>query len=581
MDLLYIKLVVVIILIVICITIFKKLQIPTILSYITIGVLIGPHGIKLLHYDTQLIHIAEFGLVFLLFTIGLELPITKLFAMRYTLFLMGGCQVFLCTSIVAMVLLYFQLSSVPVALLVGIILALSSTAIVSKQLSEQNELHSNVGYTSFSMLIFQDLAAVPFLILVPVLSSTLGAGQSHLISYVLFMVLLKGIIVFGVITFIGHYILPSFFNLVARMHSNELFMFAVLMVSLSAALIAHVLNLSMAFGAFLAGIALGESRYRHQIEADIRPFRDILLGLFFITIGVMLRLDLVWHYWVLILYLVVIFVALKFAIIMLMTYLMSKRPLWNESIRVALILSHGGEFGFALLTLAQKKPIFSDLFAQILLTVLVMSMIAGVFLIKNSYRITQIFNLFYKDNTKIPETTLMQNKEETYNNHIIICGFGRVGRNLSKFLTEEKQKYIALDTNVDSILSSNLNGYTVFYGDATRTDVLELAGVLQARMAVVCIDNINVTEQIILAIRQINNKIPVLVRARDDSNYECLQNAGASEIIAETLEASMMLVMHVLMLLNIKPKRILAILEQARHNRYQILKDFFTKTEDV
>ncbi|RLW51645.1 MAG: hypothetical protein B6D69_08055, partial [gamma proteobacterium symbiont of Stewartia floridana] len=423
---------------VLTVTLFRRMHLPPILGYLIVGILVGPFGGGLIASNEDTRFLAEFGVVFLLFTIGLEFSLPQMMAMKGAVFGLGGTQVLLTGIIAALIAWLFGLES-SAALITGAVLALSSTAIVTKQLSEQVELNTDHGRLGISILLFQDLAVIPMLVIIPLLS----AGGSDGLLMPLVWALVKATAVFAVIMAFGHWILRPLFHEIARARSAELFTMTVLLVSLAAAWLTHEAGLSLALGAFLAGMMLGETEYRHQIEADIRPFQDVLLGLFFITVG--MRVDLssllpILH-WVTLA--AIVLIAFKAGIIFLIGYL-SKRPI-EASFRSGLLLAQGGEFGFVLLDLSLESSLLPSGTSQILFAAIIISMVISPFLIRYNGRLAQLFCSLRSSTVNQRPLDELVHEAEHLEQHVIICGYGRIGQNLGRLLQNEGFPYVALD----------------------------------------------------------------------------------------------------------------------------------------
>ncbi|MBV2096144.1 MAG: monovalent cation:proton antiporter-2 (CPA2) family protein, partial [Candidatus Thiodiazotropha sp. (ex Codakia orbicularis)] len=412
---------------VLTVTLFKRLHLPPILGYLIVGILVGPFGTGVIPSNEETRFLAEFGVVFLLFAIGLEFSLPQMIAMKGAVFGLGGSQV-LITGLIIGGIAWLLGMEADAAIITGAILALSSTAIVIKQLSEQVELNSAHGRVGVSILLFQDIAVIPLLVIIPILVSNNEQGLLQPLSWAL----IKAAAVFALIMAVGHWALRPLFHEIARSRSAELFTLTVLLVSLAAAWLTHEAGLSLALGAFLAGMMLGETEYRHQIEADIRPFQDVLLGLFFITVG--MRVDLLslvpLLHWVLLLAIALILV--KAGIILLLVRL-SGRPL-ETAFRSGLLLAQGGEFGFVLLDLSLQSSLIAGEAGQILFAAIIISMAISPFLIRYNGRLAEkICHL------RLPEqdyalTQDLEHEAEGMDQHVIICGYGRIGQNLGRLL---------------------------------------------------------------------------------------------------------------------------------------------------
>ena len=547
---------------------FRRLKLPPILAYLFVGVLVGPHGMGWIPDTEDTRFLAEFGVVFLLFTVGLEFSLPQLIAMRKSVIGLGGTQVLLTGVIVGFVALFWEVS-LPAAFVIGCTLAMSSTAIVIKQLTEQLELNSRHGRLSVGVLLFQDLAVIPLLIII----SALASDNNPSITATFGWALLKGAAAVLVLLAVGKWLLRPLFHEIASAHSAELFTLTVLLFSLSASWVTHVSGLSLALGAFLAGMVLGETEFRHQVEADIRPFRDVLLGLFFITIGMMLNINVLVDnfHWVLVIALSVS--LLKILLVMALIIVTGGEK--GVALRTGTVLAQGGEFGFALLSIGISAQLLEEQPAQIVLAAVVLSMALGPWLIRyNGWIAKRVFAASYSADRKEMEKDLASGTHDICE-HIVICGFGRIGQNIARFLNQEDFKYVALDLDPVRVREARAAGDRVYYGDSTHRGILEAAGLLRARVLVISFDDPRATSKILNQAKALRSDIPILVRTRDDSNLERFQAQGATEVVPETFEASLMLVSHLLLLLDMPVTKIVRLVQTVRSNRYQMLREFF------
>ena len=547
---------------------FRRFNLPPVLAYLFVGVLVGPHGWGWVSDTSNTRTLAEFGVVFLLFTVGLEFSLPQLIAMRREVLGLGGAQVGITAAIVALFAWAFEFNAAA-AIIIGGTIAMSSTAIVIKQLAEQLELNSRHGRLSIGILLFQDLAVIPFLILIPALS-----GQAdNSVALDLTIAFVKGAAVVAVMLALGHWLLRPLFHEIAKAHSSELFTLAVLLFSLAAAWLTDLSGLSLALGAFLAGMMVGETEFRHQVEADIRPFRDVLLGLFFVTIGMLLNVhtlpDII--HWVLLV--LVGMTGLKIALIFAISRFSGAEN--GVALRTGLVLAQGGEFGFALIALAVGSNVMSLQSSQIVLAAIIFSMVLSPFLIKHNGAIAKrVFATSYRGDR---ERNIQQvaHRASELNEHVLICGYGRIGQNISRFLAQENFKYFALDLDPVRVREARQAGDNVTYGDASHRTILEAAGIMRARVLVISYDDYHSTLKIISQVREIRPEIPILVRTRDDANLERLQEIGATEVVPETLEASLMLSSYLLLLLGVPMRRVTRHVQNARNSRYTMLRQFF------
>jgi len=546
---------------------FRYLRMPLVLAYLMAGVLAGPSGFGWIPDLAGTRYLAEFGLVFLLFTIGLEFSLPQLMAMKRTVLGGGGAQVLL--SFLAFGGIAYALGvSAPGAVVIGGMLALSSTAIVMKLLVDQLEQHSRHGRAALGVLLFQDLVVVPFLIVIP----ALGGDGSQPVLAALGWALVKSVFVLAAILFVGRMWLRPIFHEVALARSREFFTLTVLLLTLLAAWFTNLAGLSLALGAFLAGLMIGETEYRHQVESDILPFRDVLLGLFFITVGMNLDLHILrsqWH-WALLALLAMLFV--KTIIVLGIGRLFRLET--GVALRTGLVLATSGEFGFALLVQAEQYRVLAANSIQIVLAAMVLSMLIAPLLIRYNGAIAKRLVKGYRERR---ESNLEQIRTVAGHarGHVILCGFGRSGQNLAWMLKEEGMSYLGLDLDPVRVRDARDAGEPVVYGDSARRDVLLAAGLQQARALVISFVDVSTARRILSATRDLRPDMPVIVRTIDDHDLEVLKNAGATEVVPESLEGSLMMGSHLLMLLGVPVSRVLRQVQSVRRDRYRMLRGFF------
>ncbi|MBT3039339.1 MAG: monovalent cation:proton antiporter-2 (CPA2) family protein [Candidatus Thiodiazotropha sp. (ex Codakia orbicularis)] len=559
---------------VLTVTLFKRFHLPPILGYLIVGILVGPFGTGVIASNEETRFLAEFGVVFLLFAIGLEFSLPQMIAMKGAVFGLGGSQV-LITGIIAGGIAWLLGLELAAAFVIGAILALSSTAIVIKQLIEQVELNTAHGRVGVSILLFQDLAVIPLLVVIPILVSDAEQGLLIPLSWAL----IKAAVVFTVIMAIGHWALRPLFHEIARARSAELFTLTVLLVSLAAAWLTHEAGLSLALGAFLAGMMLGETEYRHQIEADIRPFQDVLLGLFFITVG--MRVDLLsllpqlqWVFLV-----AAALIVVKAAIILLLVRQTKQSS--ATAFRSGLLLAQGGEFGFVLLDLSLQSSLIPGEAGQLLFAAIIISMAISPFLIRYNGKLTEIFCQLRPSDQDYAIPQDLEHEAEGMEQHVIICGYGRIGQNLGRLLDHEGFPYVALDLDPSVVREAHEAGEPVHFGDATRHEIMHAAGIERAGVVVVTFEGHTTALQILHHIRKVAPQVPVLVRTKDDSHLEELEAAGAAEVMPEAVEASLMMGGQLLLLLKVPGSRILKIMREIRENHYKLLRDFYHGEEAI
>ncbi len=556
---------------VVIVAVFGRLKLPPILGYLFIGVIAGPHALGWFRDSTLTHSLGEIGVVFLLFTLGLEFSIPQFLAMHKTLLGLGGAQVLIGTLTGGGIAWLLGISWQG-AVIVGGALAMSSTAMVVRQLTDQLELQALHGRLALGILLFQDLAAVPFLVMIPILAH----GQHAAVALPLLAALTKGIVTFVLMLALGRWLLRPLFREVAAARSAELFTLTVLLVSLAAAWITSLMGLSLALGAFLAGMMLGETEFRHQIAANIRPFQDVLLGLFFITVGMQLNLGLLPSVWLWIVLIVLGLVLGKGPLIVLLTRLGGYD---NEvALRTGVVLAHSGEFGFALLALALSNGLVSRADSQPILAAIVISMALTPLLVRYNGPLAGL--LFAHSRLGGPDRRVRDIVEalREATNHVIICGFGRIGQNMAGFLRAEGFHYVALDLEPARIKEAWEAGESVFFGDATHYKILEAVGLARARALIISFNDERSALKILQIVRAQRPELPVLVRSRDDASLERFLDAGATEVVPETLEASLMLALQLLLLLEVPLGKVMERIRTVRSNRYQLLRVFFRRT---
>ncbi|HTD72707.1 MAG TPA: cation:proton antiporter, partial [Steroidobacteraceae bacterium] len=518
---------------------------------------------------TQLL--ADFGVVFLVFTLGLEFSLPRLVAMRWEVLGVGGAQVLITAGIVASGAILF-LGIVPaVAVVIGGAVAMSSTAIIIAQLTEQSENNRTHGRIAVAICLFQDLSFPLLLALLSALSGS-AVDATHILSAI-------GIAAISLLLVLaaGRWLLRPLFLMIASVRSAELFSLAVLLAVLASAWATHAVGLSLALGAFLAGMMLAETEFRHQVEATIRSYREILLGLFFITVGMMLDVGLLLRDLPLVTAILLGMLLLKAAVVAV-----AAKPAthsWFKSLRTGVIVSQGGEFGFALLILLLRRELLDPAIVQPLLAATVLSMVLSPLIIRHNRRITRVI-LRESGN---PLTEAMRQERVTLaaaeREHVVICGFGRVGQNIARVLEQAGFEYIALDVDPYRIRLGRQAGDPVVYGDAGEIKVLENVGLANASVVVITFANPDVALRILRSVRELRADVPILVRTQDDTKLTELQAAGATEVVPETFEASLMLLSHLLLLVKLPVGQVLRTVNDIRSHRYSMLRQYFRDQE--
>ena len=557
---------------VVMVVVFRRLNMPAILGYLLVGVLIGPHALGFVPDTPGTRYLAEFGVVFLMFSIGLEFSLPRLASMRRVVLGFGGLQVLLTIAIVVSIACFANLGW-QAGLILGGILAMSSTAIVSKVLAEQTQLHSPHGRQIMGVLLFQDLAVIPLLVLIPAL-----ALPGEQIAAEIAEALLKAGAVLAVILVLGQRIMRPLFHLVATQKSSELFVLTVLLVTLGLAWATEAAGLSLALGAFLAGMLISETEYRYQVENDIKPFRDVLLGLFFVTIGMLLDVSAVRAHWVLVLLVVVALVLLKFLLIALLATMFKNDK--AVALRCALALAPAGEFGFVLLSLAGRQHALPESVMQIALAAMLISMLLSPLILANSERI--VMRLVASEwEVRAVQLQQLAIRAMSKKSHVIICGYGRSGQSLARFLEQENISLIALDADPQRVKQAAAAGDSVMFGDAARREVLTAAGLPRASAVVVSFADTHAAMTILSHVKALRPELPVIVRTFDDTDVEKLKAAGAAEIVAEVIEGSLMLATQTMLRLGLPLSKVLARLRHVRGERYDLMRGFFPGATDA
>jgi CPA2 family monovalent cation:H+ antiporter-2 len=557
----------------------RSLKLPPMLGYLAVGVVIGPNALALSQDSAGVRHLGEFGVVFLMFVIGLEFNLPKLRAMRRHVFGLGLLQVvvtMLGATLVTLSLAAWLPSvwsmSWQSALALACALTMSSTAIVVKLMAERLEMESEHGKRVMGVLLFQDLAVVPLLVLIP----ALGASAEQLVG-ALGLAALKATVLVTVLLVGGQHVMRRWLTIVARRKSEELFVLNLLFVTLGLAWLTELAGLSLALGAFIAGMLISETEYKHQVETDIRPFHDVLLGLFFISIGMLLDWRLVLARWPLVLLLLVVPTFCKALLVAGLSKGLGATS--GVALRTGLYLAQAGEFGFVLLTLAQANALVPPSLLNPILASMVLSMLATPFVVMYSNRI--VMKLVSSDwlQQSLQMTTIAR-KSIGANRHVIICGYGRCGQNLARMLEREGIPYMALDLDPDRVQQAASAGDSVVFGDASRLQALMAAGLARSSAVVITYLDCPGALKVLVHVRSHAPQVPVIVRTQDDHDLETLREAGAAEVVPEAIEGSLMLASHALALVGVPMRRVIRIVQDQRDARYNLLRGFFHGADD-
>jgi len=548
------------------VVLFRWLHLPPLVGYILVGVAVGPFALAWIPDTDEGRRLAEFGVVFLMFSIGLEFSLAKLFQLRRAVFGLGFAQVLLTLGAV-LAAASFAGAPWQAALAVGGAIAMSSTAMVLRILTERIQLETPHGRDIVGVLLFQDLAVVPLLILIPAIAE--GSGE---LAQRLVFALAKATLVLVVLLFVGQRLMRGWFHVVARRRSHELFILNVLLITLGLAWITNRAGLSLALGAFLAGMLIAETEYRHQVEEDIRPFREVLLGLFFVTIGMRLDLGTVAENFLLTLALTAALVVFKFILVAGLARLFGAGP--GAAVRTGLALAQVGEFGLVLMVLAQSVALLDRDFSQLIVAAMLLSMLAAPFAIQASDKLALRWSSaeWMLQSLALHRVAAQSLATEQ---HVIVCGYGRTGQRLAHMLEQEHIDVIALDTDPERVRGAAAAGEKVVFGDASRYETLVAAGAARASALVITFADTQLALRILHHVRALNPALPVIVRTLDDADMDRLIAAGASEVVPETFESSLMLASHALVLLGVPLRRVVRRIRDIREHRYSLMRGFF------
>ncbi|HEX5392652.1 MAG TPA: monovalent cation:proton antiporter-2 (CPA2) family protein [Rhodocyclaceae bacterium] len=554
------------------VSVTRRLGLPPMLGYLSVGIVFGPYGLGLLAETEQIDNVAEFGVVFLMFSIGLEFSLTRLKAMRKLVFGLGSAQMLLTTLGTMAVTLLLHGQNWRTSLAVGLAVSMSSTAIVARMLSERFELHSRSGRQTMGVLLFQDLAVVPCLILLPAL-----AEPADDLLRTLGVALLQAVVVLALLIWLGKRLMQPLFDAVAHHKSDELFVLTTLWIVVGLAYATGRTGLSLALGAFVGGMLISETAYRHQVEADIRPFRDILLGLFFVTVGMMLDLQFVIAH-VHLLMLTVAMLVIGKGLAMGVVSMVARSPR-EVTLRTAAQMAQAGEFGLVLMELAGNNHLVSTSVFQVTVAAMLISMFIAPVLIGQAASLgTHLSKRKNRHTEKVVQQVAARGQELT--GHVIICGYGRTGERIAEFLDGEEIPFLALDVDPQRIRQATELGRRVVFGNADRAEILKAAGIDRARVVVITYPTLQSIEQVLRVVRQSRPDIPVVVRTQDESAVARLKAAGATEVIPEVLEGSLMIAAETLSQLGVPTERAIMRVREIRAARYASLREFYKEERE-
>ena len=556
---------------VVVVVVCRLVRLPAILGYLVVGILVGPHALRWVE-DTPITHsMGEFGIVFLMFSLGLEFSLAHLKAMRSAVFGLGTAQVAI-TVLAALVALPLAGFSWQASLVLGGALAMSSTAIVTKMLAERMELATPHGRDIIAILLFQDLAVVAFIVMIPALG-----GDVENLTWALVFAAIKGAIALTLILGLGQRPMRAWFSIVARQRSSELFILNVLLVTIGLATLTEFAGLSLALGAFLTGMLISETEFKLEVEEDIKPFRDVLLGVFFVTVGMALDLGIVaqrWHY-----VLLLLTIAIGFKLVSIAAIARAFGAPLASSLRTGFFLAQVGELALVMLTLARDNAILEPALAQVVLASMVLSMLCAPLIIQFAEPIVR--KLTANDwLARAAQVTSIASTAMVRQQHVLVCGYGRSGQNLARLLEREDIAYVALDNDPARVKEAAAGGSSVVYGDAVRRESLLAAGLAKAKVLVITFADTRSALKILHHAKQLRPDLPVLVRTIDESDLELLMKSGATTVVPEVLEGSLMLASHSLLVLGVPIDRVLARIRSVREERYSLFRGFFRGETD-
>ncbi len=554
----------------VAVPLFKKLGLGSILGYLAAGVLVGPFGLKLFQDPKALIHFAEIGVVFLMFVIGLELNLTKLWSMRRDVFGLGSLQLLVTGLMIGLSVKFFYVFgeiSVSTSLLIGTTMALSSTAFAIQILKEKNELQTNYGQSAFSILLFQDLAVIPIMALIPML---MVQGVSHSNSSLDILGIIKPITVILVVLFLGRFLFRYILRIIAQSKAKEVFTAVSLLLVIGVSLVMESVGLSMALGAFLSGVILADSEYRHELEADIEPFKGLLLGLFFMAVGMNINIDMVLQNPLMIFLLTLSLMTYKFLTLWFLGKLMGKTQI--NSKLMAILLCQSGEFGFVIFGLAESGKIFDIAIIETLTVVITFSMVLTPMALF-------VFEKFNKVKTS-NDPKVYDTNYELQEPQVIIAGYGRYGQIAARLLMMQKVPFTALDHSPENVATALKFGYKIYYGDATRVDLLNTAGVAHAKIFLIAIDDVDVSLKLAATLKHNFPHLKVFARVRNRQHVFDMMKVGAQAIHRELFSSSLDMAEDILKELGMEPQKAKFLVEKFKQHDENLLKSQFEFMDD-
>lgn len=503
----------------------KKLNLPTIIGYIITGTIIAyGFGLHDAVHNHELKEIAEFGVVFLMFTIGLEFSIEHLKKMKYEVFVAGTLQIFITAIITFLISNYIFEINTKISLIIALAIALSSTAIVLKTFNESGDINKRFGQRALGILIMQDIAVIPILLIIGFMSNT-----ADNISNILIQMLFSAVILLTLLWFMGKYLLEPFFNQVSKTNSDEIFIGTILFLAIGASYLAHVLGFSYSLGAFIAGMLIAETKYKHQAEAELVPFRDILLGVFFITVGMQIDFIIIFSYVHIIFALLIAVMILKFFIIYAIIRLNETKAV---SFKTALSLVQIGEFSLALLELARSNSLIGPPYGQVMIVTIVISMIITPLILHNLQNIQKIFIKDDHTNTELEvDSALLKD-------HTVIIGFGNFGHEIAQNLKNIGEIYIAIESNIENYHKAQHNNEPIIFGNGAKKNILHHANIEHAKTIIIAINNANKLYNLCNTIKKFVDVDKIIVKVHSQKEKKIIENLGINKIIIETTVAS-------------------------------------------
>ena len=544
----------------------RRLHIPTMLGYLIVGFIAGPGVLHIISQTEATDFVGEIGIVFLMFSIGLEFSLPKLRAMKSLVFGLGTMQVVFTILLIMGIGLILNIPLLPALALAGA-MTVSSTAIVSKMMAGRGELGTHHGQMAMGVLLMQDIAVVPLMILLHTL-----AGDTSTLWEELGLAFLKMTVVLFVLLYLGEKLMRPWFNLVAKLEQSEVFMLNVLLITLGVAYLTELAGLSLALGAFVAGMLIAETQYRFQVEDDIRPFRDTLLGFFFITVGMKLDIAVLLDNYIQVFSFLAVLILLKAFVVYIVSRMSQHKR--ADAFQAAFYLAQGGEFGFVLLALALKDKLIHIETVQIGTAAILLSMLIAPLLITLApWLVSKFAKKSWDEKSLDLHQMLVENMSKS--DHVIIVGFGRTGQTVARMLKNEGINYYALDTNVERVQSARLAGEPIAFGDAKRKDILLAAGLNRAHMVILTSHLFKENEHILSVIMTERPTLPVIVRTNSEEHARILGNKGAAGVISDEQETGLVLASEVMLHYGMPFYRVYNVIRSVRQNKYDVLKDIY------